>query len=311
MADIFIYTPFLSCYNRHIRLEVSSMSLQGLMFRLTAGRNDRKRNAATALPQGVCQQRHILYSRRCRLDVYYPEGTTQPLPTIVSIHGGGYVYGNREIYRLYCMDLARRGFAVVNFDYRLAPRWHFPAPLEDTNAVMDWICRNAQGYHLDPQRLFLVGDSAGAQIASQYAAIATDPDYAALFSLRVPPIHIRGMGLNCGMYDAAELTQGERTGVMKDYLGTKLSSHDPRFQVFAHIGKNYPPAQITTACHDFLRDNAQPMYDFLRSKGLDAEVICYGTEDDQTIGHVFHVDIRLAEATSCNDRQCAFFLVHS
>ena len=46
------------------------MSLQGLMFRLSAGRNDRKRNAATALPQGVCQQRHILYSRRCRLDVY-------------------------------------------------------------------------------------------------------------------------------------------------------------------------------------------------------------------------------------------------
>ena len=139
------------------------------------------------------------------------------------------------------------------------------------------------------------------------AALAS-PDYAALFSLRVPPIHICGLGLNCGMYDAGELTQGERTGVMKDYLGTKLSSQDPRFQVFAHIGKSYPPAQITTACHDPLRDHAQPMYDFLRSKGLDAEVICYGTEEDATIGHVFHVDIRLPEATVCNDRQCAFFM---
>ena len=284
------------------------MSLESLMLRISAGKNDRKRNAATPLPQHVHQELGIRYGKR-RLDIYWPEGTTSPLPTIVSIHGGGYVYGSRQVYRLYCMDLARRGFAVVNFDYRLAPRWKFPTPLEDTNAVMAWICRNAGAHHLDPKRLYLVGDSAGAQLASQYAAIATDPDYAALFSLTVPDIHIRAIGLNCGMYDAATLSQGERTGVIRDYLG-RLSSEDPRLQVFAHIGPSYPPTHITTAFHDFLRENAQPIRDFLQSKGLEAQLQVYGSQEDEAIGHVFHVDIRLPEAQRCNDDQCAFFKKH-
>ena len=135
------------------------------------------------------------------LDVYFPEGTASALPTIVSIHGGGYVYGSKEIYRRYGMDMARRGFAFVNFNYRLAPKWKFPTPLVDTNAVMQWIVKNAHRYHLDPERIFLVGDSAGAQLASQYAAMWANPGYAAAFAMKLPRITIRALGLNCGMYD--------------------------------------------------------------------------------------------------------------
>jgi acetyl esterase/lipase len=73
------------------------------------------------------------------------------------------------------------------------------------------------------------------------------------------------------------------------------------------IDSRFPPAHITTACHDFLRQNAQPMFEFLTAKSIEAEVKCYGTEDDETIGHVFHVNISLPEATACNDDQTAFF----
>lgn len=286
------------------------MSLQSILFRIGCGRSDRKRDRAIPLPEKVEQHRDIPYGhygKWSRLDVYYPQGTTSPLPTIVNVHGGGYVYGTKEIYRRYGMDLARRGFTVVNFNYRLAPRWRFPAPLEDTNAVMRWICRNAEQYHMDPQRLFVVGDSAGAQLASQYAAIATDPDYAGIFSLNVPNIRILGLGLNCGMYDTRTIASQKRTGVQKDYLGTKISSDDPRLFVLAHITANYPPAHITTAYHDFLRENAEPMYHFLTQKGIRAELSCYGSEEDASIGHVFHVNIALPEATRCNDSQCDFF----
>ena len=123
------------------------MSLQALMFRWGAGRSDAKRDAAIPLPEGVTECRDISYGPNGKwniLDVYYPAGTEEALPTIVSIHGGGYVYGSKEIYRRYGMDMAKRGFAFVNFNYRLAPRWKFPTPLEDTNAVMEWICRNAE-----------------------------------------------------------------------------------------------------------------------------------------------------------------------
>lgn len=108
------------------------MSFQSIMFNIGATINDYKRDKAIPLPEGITQCRNISYGSHGKwnlLDVYYPDGTTAPLPTIVSIHGGGYVYGSKEIYRRYGMDMARRGFAFVNFNYRLAPKWRFPTPL--------------------------------------------------------------------------------------------------------------------------------------------------------------------------------------
>lgn len=285
------------------------MSIQGIMFNINAGKSDRRRDAAIALPSGVTECRNISYGSHGTdnlLDVYYPDGTTAPLPTIVSIHGGGYVYGTKEIYRRYGMDLAKRGFAFVNFNYRLAPKWKFPTPLADTNAVMEWITKNSHRYHLDPERIFLVGDSAGAQLASQYAAIQANPEYAKLFPLHPAAVTIRALGLNCGMYDQAANAAGKRKGIHKDYLG-KLPSSDPRFQVLESIGSNYPPAYLTTSCHDFLRPCAEPMYRFLRKKGVETAWKCYGTEENEAVGHVFHVNIILPEARQCNDDTAAFF----
>ena len=286
------------------------MSIQGMMFNINASRGDRRRDAAIPLPEGITECRNISYGSHGKwnlLDVYYPDGAEGALPTIVHIHGGGYVYGTKEIYRRYGMDMARRGFAFVNFNYRLAPKWKFPTPLWDTNTVMDWVCKNASRYHLDPSRIILAGDSAGAQLSSQYAAIAANPDYAALFRMTVPEITIRAVGLNCGMYDMAAQACGVRKGIHLDYLGRELPADDPRFQVLEAIGSNYPPTYLTTSCHDFLRSNAEPMCAYLRSKGVRAEWKCYGTEENENVGHVFHVNIVLPEAKECNDDSAAFF----
>ena len=78
-------------------------------------------------------------------------------------------------------------------------------------------------------------------------------------------------------------------------------------QLLDAIGSNYPPAHITTACHDFLRSAAQPMYDHLASKGIPCRIETYGSEEDASIGHVFHVNIITPEAIRCNDSQCDFF----
>ena len=286
------------------------MSFESLMFNIGASRADRKRDSLIPLPLGITECRNISYGSHGKdnlLDVYYPAGTTEALPTIVSIHGGGYVYGSKEIYRRYGMDMARRGFAFVNFNYRLAPKWRFPTPLWDTNAVMEWICANAVRYHLDPSRIILVGDSAGAQLASQYAAIAANTDYAASFHMTVPGITIRALGLNCGMYDMVERAKSPRKGICLDYLGKEVADGDPRLDVLGAIHANYPPAYITTACNDFLRECAEPMYNFLASKGIRAAWKCYGTEEDKTVGHVFHVNIPLPDAICCNDDSAAFF----
>ena len=286
------------------------MSFQSIMFNINASKADRRRDAAIPLPQGVTEYRNISYG--CHgtwnlLDVYTPADALGPLPTIVSIHGGGYVYGSKEIYRRYGMDMARRGFAFVNFNYRLAPKWKFPTPLHDTNAVLHWICKNAARYHLDPDRIILLGDSAGAQLTSQYAAMAANPQYASLFRMDMAPVTIRCVGLFCGMYDMAANGARERKGLTLDYLGRKIPADDPRFDVLKNIDGAYPPAFLATACHDFLRPCAEPMYNFLREKGVAAQYRCYGTEEDESISHVFHVNIPLPEAVQCNNDAADFF----
>ena len=285
------------------------MSLTALLFNLGASRSDKKRDAAIPLPEGITECRNISYGSFGNdnlLDVYYPEGTTTPLPTIVSIHGGGYVYGSKEIYRRYGMDMARRGFAFVNFNYRLAPKWKFPTPLHDTNAVMEWITKNCHRYHLDPSRIILVGDSAGAQLTSQYALLHSNPGYARCFDMKLPKVSIRCVGLFCGMYDVSALAKEPRRGLHMDYLG-KLPAEDPRFQVLESVTNAYPPAFIATFSGDFLRENARPMYEFLTEKGIPAQWKCYGTPDDRQIGHVYHINILKPEALQCNDDAAAFF----
>ena len=286
------------------------MSLQSILFNLGAARSDRKRDAAIALPAGVTECRNISYGSHGTenlLDVYYPDGTSEALPTIVSIHGGGYVYGSKEIYRRFGMSMAQRGFAFVNFNYRLAPKSKFPAPLADTNAVLEWVAQNHRRYHLDPQRIILIGDSAGAQLASHYAAIFTNPDFARHFDLNLPKVTIRALGLYCGMYDAAARAREPRKGLFLDYLGKDLPADDPRMQVLAAVTDKYPPAFIMSAQNDFLRDQAQPMYDFLTQKGIPAQCTIYGTEEAKHVGHVFHVNIILPEAVQCNDDSAEFF----
>ncbi len=286
------------------------MSFESIMFNLMASKSDKKRDTQIPLPTGVTECRNIAYGPHGDsnlLDVYYPEGTSAPLPTIVSIHGGGYVYGSKEIYRRYGMDMAKRGFAFVNFNYRLAPKWKFPTPLADTNAVLEWVRMNAQRYHLDPERIILLGDSAGAQLTSQYAAIHTNPQYASLFEMKPAQVKIRAVGLYCGMYDMKARMAEKRKGLFADYLGKTIPADDPRGLVLESINESYPPAFIATAHNDFLKNEAEPMYDFLVGRGIPAWWKCYGAPEKKEVAHVFHVNIILPEAIECNDDAAAFF----
>ena len=284
------------------------MSLTSILFKIGAGKSDRKRDAQIPFPAGVKEWNNISYGPHGKenlLDVYRPLNAGK-CPIIVNVHGGGYVYGDKELYKRYCMDLARRGFAVVNFNYRMAPRWKFPAPLEDLNNVMRCVATEGQWFG-DIQKVFMLGDSAGAQLTSQYAAMLHNLEYMSHFRFPHPGIFLTAIGLNCGMYDMASQAAGKRTGITLDYLGKHIPANDPRFRVLEAINHNYPPAHITTACHDFLRPAAQPMYDLLTEKGIPCRLDVYGTEEDSSIGHVFHINIITEEAIRCNDAQCDFF----
>ena len=103
------------------------------------GASDRERDKNEKTPDDIERFDDIRYGDHATfnvLDVYRPKNRKgEKLPVIVNVHGGAFVYGSKEVYQYYCMRLAQRGFAVVNFSYRLAPEYRFPAALIDMKEV--------------------------------------------------------------------------------------------------------------------------------------------------------------------------------
>ena len=112
---------------------------------------------------------------RRKLDVYAPVSAgNRSLPVIVFLYGGSWANGTREGYRFAARALAAAGFITVVPDYRLVPEVHFPAFIEDCAAAVRWTRARAQHYGGDPDRIVLVGHSAGAYNA---AMLALDPKF--------------------------------------------------------------------------------------------------------------------------------------
>ncbi|MCR5307336.1 MAG: alpha/beta hydrolase [Oscillospiraceae bacterium] len=282
------------------------MSLAAYIFRKNCTKSDTERDAGLTTPPQVVRYDNLIYGSDTKwqsLDLYCPKAQSGSLPVIVSFHGGGWVYGTKETYQFYCMDLARRGFAVINYNYRLAPGNRFPAPLEDTNLVFRWLQEHAGEYALDLSRLFAVGDSAGALGIVLYACILTNPDYAAQYSFRAPDgLCIRGLGLNCGMY-----TVLDKERALRDFLPKKRRTETlPLLHAVDHITAAFPPSFVMTANADFLRHEPQYLTDVLDRLHVPYHFRMYGDEA-QPLGHVFHCNIRTEAARTVNDDECAFF----
>jgi alpha-L-fucosidase 2 len=101
-----------------------------------------------------------------QLDAYLiDEGA--PHPAIIWVHGGGFVAGDKQPYPKSLLDpLAAEGFAWFSVNYRLAPRYPFPAQTDDVESAVHFIKAHAQPYHIDPNRLVLMGESAGGHLVS-------------------------------------------------------------------------------------------------------------------------------------------------
>ena len=272
------------------------MSVESFSFWFFASRSDAKRDRGLKTPEDIRRIDRIPYGPDARwntLDVYRPRGKAGKLPVIVNIHGGGYVYGSTKQYQFYCMGLAQRGFAVVSFNYHL---------------VMEWICRKAEIYGFDTDNVVIVGDSAGAQLASQYAVICTDPEYAKIMEITPPEFTLRAVGLNCGMYDLKKRA-GEIPGnkLMIDYFTKDPSVYGKKLDVLSHVTEKFPPAYLLSAKGDFLVEQCRPMAELLRSKGVPCEYRIYG---DEKTGHVFHLDMRSDLARKANDEEIAFIREH-
>lgn len=287
------------------------MSLNSILTNYYCKKSDDKRDAGLTTPDDILRNDNILYGtdkKRHTLDVYRPKKYEGKLPVIVNVHGGGWVYGTTKTYQFYCMNLAQKGFAVVSFNYRLAPKFKYPCAIEDVNSAFSWVMSNADKYDLDTSNLFAVGDSAGGQLLAQYACIATNNEYAAGFDFKVPDnLKFNAIALNCGVY---HIDKPQENKAIIDYLPKKrFDELLEEITIVGHITDKFPPAFVMTSNEDFLREEPGLIVPVFEEKGIEYISKKYGDEEHHLL-HVFHVNIRSEEATVCNDEECDFFKAH-
>jgi acetyl esterase/lipase len=133
--------------------------------------------AQTKVPDTVLFETGIEYAnpdnQHLQLDMARPKAGEGRFPTVVCIHGGGFRAGTRQGYDGLCIRLAERGYVAVTVTYRLAPKYQYPAAIHDTKAAVRWLRANARKYHIDPDRIGVMGGSAGGHLA-QFLAVTSD-----------------------------------------------------------------------------------------------------------------------------------------
>jgi acetyl esterase/lipase len=106
---------------------------------------------------------------------WYQREATNPGSAILYIHGGGMVLGSMDLYdKVPATYVAETGVPMLSVDYRLAPEYPHPVPVEDCFAALTWLHEHAADYGIDPARIAVMGDSAGGGLAAATAIVARD-----------------------------------------------------------------------------------------------------------------------------------------
>ena len=138
-----------------------------LPFRLTAFAACLLALASSARAQDIVVENDVEYSnpdnQHLLLDLARPKADG-PFPAVLCIHGGGFRAGDRHGYDGLIKQLAERGYVAATVEYRLAPKYQFPAAVYDVKAAVRWMRANAAKYHVDPNRIGVTGGSAGGHL---------------------------------------------------------------------------------------------------------------------------------------------------
>ncbi|WP_407304133.1 alpha/beta hydrolase [Acinetobacter sp.] len=235
-----------------------------------ASTNVQKKMIDKYAPQEILVQKNITYMQEptLTLDIYQPKNVRQlePRPTVVWVHGGGWVSGSKEHARGYFKLLANQGYNVVSIQYQFAPQAIYPNQLLQINQALKFLSEHAQAYHLNANQMYLAGDSAGANLVSHYAALLSNPDFAQQsgFTPLIQRDQIKGLILHCGIYDMnafintapneLKLIEWGVFNLVQSYTGNKKDNAEflKSISPIQYLTPNYPPVLISGGNKDFL-----------------------------------------------------------
>jgi cation diffusion facilitator CzcD-associated flavoprotein CzcO/acetyl esterase/lipase len=207
--------------------------------------------------------------------IYRPDADG-PLPVVTFFHPGGWIAGSLEVVDERCRALAHELQAVVvSASYRLAPEHPFPAATDDTYAALTWVAETIAELGGDPERLVVMGESAGGHLAAVAAQRARDEDGPALAAqvLLYPPIDPDSDTPSRTEFAAGPFLSVAAADAM---WGAYLGGPEHRTAPLANPGKasleGLAPALVLTAELDPTRDEAEAYGAALAAAGVDTEV---------------------------------------
>jgi len=213
--------------------------------------------------------------------LYLPAEVAVPAPVIVYFHGGGHVIGSIDTHD----DTARRTAlnaraALVSVGYRKAPEARFPTAVDDAWQALRWVAENASGLRLDASCMAVMGDSAGANLATVAAILARDQGWPAL-SLQVLVYPVTDYRLEAGSFDRFASGYGILSAeamrwFRRHYLRAAEDASDWRASpILAASCAGLPPALVIAAQCDPLVDDVKRYADRLVASGVPMEYFEY------------------------------------
>ena len=245
-------------------------STQVIASVFNASTNVQKRMIDRYAPEEILVQKNIAYMQQpsLTLDIYQSKNVMQleSRPTVVWVHGGGWISGSKEHARGYFKLLADQGYNVVSLQYQFAPKAIYPNQLLQINQALKFMSEHADAYHINANQIYLAGDSAGANLVSHYAALLSNPAFAQQSGITplIQPDQIKGLILHCGIYDLnafintapdeLKLIEWGVFNLVQAYTGNKKDDAEflKTISPIQYLTANYPPVLISGGNKDFL-----------------------------------------------------------
>jgi acetyl esterase len=219
-----------------------------------------------------------------RARLYIPTERTgaDPAPTMLFIHGGGWMYGDLESHDPTCRFLAEQsGVQILAIDYRLAPEHPFPAAVEDCQAAYRWLVDHAEEVNADPARLAVGGDSAGGSLSLSTAVWAAEKGLPLAFQLLIYPgaDFVERTESRRLFGEGFVLTEVFMSGAEDAYFTPDADKGHPDASGLRRV--DFPaglaPAHVVTAGYDPLRDEGEALARLLADNGVEVDAKRYAS----------------------------------
>ncbi len=240
------------------------------------------------------------------------------MATVVWIHGGAWLSGSKDGLIPYLRILAERGYTAVGVNYTIAPEATYPTAVNQLNDALAYLVEHAVELRIDPDRIVLAGDSAGAQLASQLAVLITNPDYARRLGITpaLSPARLRATILHCGIYDLDAMADlegipawGFKTALWS-YTGDRNWSRTAageEMSTVRFVTGDFPETLISGGnADDLTGSQSVPMAARLRAIGVPVTSVFYEAGHDTALPHEYQFHLDYADARGMLDKTLAF-----